>query len=301
MMNDFLTRFRILPLLVLVAMAAFAVRMGETVTDVKDLTASALAEVQPAAGNEPKADATNAPVKTPPSDKAAPAAASLSNDPGILPAADGEVQPSQDNQPKVTLPNPNASLPEVWADPANQQMADSPEQMQLLADLAKRRQQLEAREKALDTREALMKASEKQIDTKIAELTGLKDQIEKLLGQQQKEQNSKITSLVKIYEQMKPKEAAAIFNQMDMTVLLQVVSKMSERKSAPIIAAMDTQKANELTVRLTEMNKLPDQKPQARAQPQPTGFMGANTGAPLATPAPAGSAALPGLDALGRP
>jgi hypothetical protein len=95
---------------------------------------------------------------------------------------------------------------------------------------------------------------------------------------------------------MKPKEAATIFNQMDMNILLQVVSKMSTRKSAPVIAAMDTAKANELTVRLTEMNKLPDQK-------QPSGFMGANTGnnGPTPTAAPAGSAALPGLDALGQP
>lgn len=288
-----MTRFRLLPLLVLVAMLAFGVRMGETVSDVRDLTASALAETQPAAGTDAPAEAAK-PVIVAAADKPKPATAKteIADPEGEVLPANGEPQPSKGNQPKVSLPD--STLPEVWADPAQQQMADSPEQMQLLEDLAKRRQQLDSREKMLDTREALMKASEKQIDTKLTEMTELKDQIEKLLGQQEAEEEGKIKSLVKIYEGMKPKDAANIFNQMDMSVLLQVVSKMSERKSAPVIAAMDTARANELTVRLTEMNKLPEQK---------AGFMGATTapGGPTMTSAPEGSAPLPGLDALGRP
>lgn len=264
-MNRFFAHFRILPLLVLVAMLAFAVRVGETVTGFRDLAASAMAadeKTQPKA-EEPKTAAAE--------EKPADTAAETPNE----------------EKPEISLPE--ATLPEVWADPANQDMADSPEQMRLLEDLAKRRQQLDAREKSLDTREALLKASEKQIDEKITEMTELKDQIEKLLGQQETEETNRIKSLVKIYEGMKAKDAADIFNQMDMGVLLQVISKMSERKSAPIIAAMDTARANELTVRLTEMQKLPEQQQ----------FNG--MGGPTPTSAPPGSAALPGLDALGQP
>ncbi len=269
-MNEFFARFRILPLLVLVAMLAFAVRIGETVMDVRDITAEALAQEDPAAGDKQEAKPAEEPAK------------------GA--AKEGEAK----DVVKPAAKTEDSTLPEVWADPNQQDMADSPEQMKLLEDLGARRQQLDKREKALESREALMKASEKQIDTKIGELTELKKQIEELLGQQEKEQNSKIGSLVKIYEGMKAKEAAAIFNQMDMNILIQVVSNMSERKSAPIIASMDTAKANELTVRLTEMNRLPDQKTG--------GFMGANTsGGPAPTTAPAGSASLPGLDALGQP
>jgi len=272
-----MSRFRILPLLVLVALFAFAVRIGETVTDVRELTAEALAETKPASGEAAKEAAK---------ESAKPAASNIAPSP-----ADPE-GPQPSAQPEISLPD--ATLPEVWADPAAQDMADSPEQMRLLEDLAKRRQQLDSREKMLDTRDALMKATEKQIDEKIAEMTALKDQIVKLLGQQETEEKGKIQSLVKIYEGMKAKSAAEIFNQMDMNVMLQVISNMSERKSAPIIAAMDPAKANELTVRLTEMKKLPTT--------QPGGFMGASVGnGPQATAAPQGSAPLPGLDALGQP
>jgi flagellar motility protein MotE (MotC chaperone) len=57
---------------------------------------------------------------------------------------------------------------------------------------------------------------------------------------------------------MNPKDAAKIFNSLDMDVLLQVITKMSERKSAPIIAAMDEERARDVTILLAEQNKLPD-------------------------------------------
>lgn len=290
MESSLLTRFRLLPLLVLVAMLAFAVRISETVTDVRNLTASALAEEDAKKSEAPekedakKEDAKEAAKTEAKKDAKAEDKQAVEHDP-IDPNA-----PQPSPQPDVALPD--SSLPEVWADPASQTMSDSPEQMRLLEDLGKRREQLDSREKAMDTREAMMKAAEKQIDNKITEMAALKDQIEKLLGQQETEENGKIESLVKIYAGMKPKDAAAIFDQMDMSVLLQVIAKMPERKSSAIMAVMDRSKANELTIRLTEMKKLPEQK---------SGFMGTNTGGPSPTSAPEGSAPLPGLDALGQP
>lgn len=271
-MNELLSRFRLLPLLVIVATLAFAVRVGETYTGVRSMAASAIAaDEKPAADKKEEAKTEEG-----------------SKDKKAVEKTEGEKKPEEAKAEKPKVNVPEGALPEVWADPAQQEMSDSPEQQQLLEDLAKRREQLKSREKALDTREAMMKAAENQLDEKIKELTDLKRQIEQLLGQQDVEENNRIMSLVKIYEGMKPKDAANIFNQMNMTVLLKVVSKMSERKVAPIIAAMDTAKANELTVQLTEMKKLPEQT------------MDALEGNPVATPAPEGSASLPGLDALGQ-
>ncbi|MBU6234466.1 MAG: flagellar protein FlbB [Alphaproteobacteria bacterium] len=282
-MNELLSRFRLLPLLVLVASLAFAVRVGETYTGVKTLAASAIAEE--AVAEKAKPEEAAADKKT--DDKKA----DDKKAEDAKPAEGGQAKEEASAKPKVTVPD--GALPEVWADPAKENMADSPEQMQLMEDLGKRREQLNAREKALDTREAMMAAAEKQIDDKLQELSELKKQIEQLLGQQDVEENNRIASLVKIYEGMKPKDAANIFNQMEMGVLLKVVSKMSERKVAPIIAAMDTTKANDLTVQLTEMKKLPEQQTSRQGQGQGDG--------PTPTEAPEGSAALPGLDALGQP
>lgn len=133
----------------------------------------------------------------------------------------------------------------------------SDSEVELLQALSQRREELDKREKKLQGREALLQAAEQQVDRKIAELKSLRTDIEKLLGQQSKEEQERIESLVKIYESMKPKEAAAIFNTLEMDVLLSVLSHMSERRSAPIIAAMTPDKAREITIKLSEQKQLP--------------------------------------------
>ncbi len=141
----------------------------------------------------------------------------------------------------------------------------SADEIQVLQSLARRREEIEKREQKLAAQEALLKAAEQEVDRKIAELNKLRTEIETLLGQQQTMEDERILSLVKIYENMKPKEAAAIFNTLDMDVLLAVIGKMSERRSSPIIANMDTDRARLVTIRLAEQRKLPD----ANTKPAP--------------------------------
>ena len=57
---------------------------------------------------------------------------------------------------------------------------------------------------------------------------------------------------------MKPKDAANIFNELDLQVLLDVMQNMKERKLAPIVAAMDTKRARTLTRELAERGKIPE-------------------------------------------
>lgn len=133
----------------------------------------------------------------------------------------------------------------------------SASEIEVLQSLSKRREDIDRREKVLTQREALLSAAEQEVDHKIAELNKLKGEIENLLGQQQKLEDERITSLVKIYEGMKPKEAATIFNTLDMDVLLPVISRMSERKSGPIMASMDPEKARLVTIRLAQQRELP--------------------------------------------
>ncbi len=130
-------------------------------------------------------------------------------------------------------------------------------ELDVLQSLAKRRDELDAREKKLAENEALLKAAEKEVDRKVDELGKLKAEMEKLLGQQKTAEEGRITSLVKIYENMKPKEAARIFDTLDMDILLDVIGRMSERKSSPILASMNPDKARDVTIKLAEQRRLP--------------------------------------------
>jgi flagellar motility protein MotE (MotC chaperone) len=128
-------------------------------------------------------------------------------------------------------------------------------------------QDLDKREQQIGQREALLKAAGVEVDRKIAELNKLRSELEDLLNKQKTSEDERITSLVKIYENMKPKDAANIFNTLDMNVLLPVIGKISERKASPILAAMDPDKAREVTIKLAEQRKLPtlDDSKKAKA------------------------------------
>lgn len=113
--------------------------------------------------------------------------------------------------------------------------------------LAERRTELETREKELDMRTTLLDAAEKRLEERSAELKALEEKIGKMVDDNKTAEQQQFVSLVAMYENMKPKDAATIFNQLDMPVLLGVAKAMNPRKMAPILAKMDPLKAKALT------------------------------------------------------
>ena len=130
-------------------------------------------------------------------------------------------------------------------------------EIEILQQLGLRRDQLDAREQEMDLRNGLLHAAEGRIDQKIAELQKLRSIIDSLIKKYDKEQDAKLESLVKIYENMKPKDAARIFEDLELDTLLEVSERMKERKLAGIIAKMSPQKAREITVELRRLRNLP--------------------------------------------
>ena len=116
-------------------------------------------------------------------------------------------------------------------------------ELDLLQKLSERREVLEARERDLRMREDLARAAEQRLDTKSAELEKLKSAIRALVKTHSDAEERKLKRLVKIYENMKPKDAARIFDKLAMDILLDVIRRMREAKTAAIMAKMDAAKA----------------------------------------------------------
>lgn len=133
----------------------------------------------------------------------------------------------------------------------------TPTEVEILQRLQERREQLDSRGRELDQREAMLTAAETRFDQKITELQNLKKEIQGLLTQANAEQQAQLDSLVKIYETMKPADAAKIFNNLENDVLLNVISRMKEAKVAPVFAAMDEKRAQEVTILLAARKRLP--------------------------------------------
>jgi flagellar motility protein MotE (MotC chaperone) len=130
------------------------------------------------------------------------------------------------------------------------------EEIDLLQKLSARRKEINRRYGDLKSREALLAVAEQRIDQKISELEILRKSIEDLMLLQDEQEEAQIRSLVKIYENMKPKDAAQIFEELDMWVLLEVIDRMKERKSAPILAKLTPGRAKTITIELAQRRDL---------------------------------------------
>lgn len=133
----------------------------------------------------------------------------------------------------------------------------SKSEIEVLERLVERRAELDRRGEELDMRDNLLKATETRIDEKINKLKEMETTLNALLKLHDDQEKAQMESLVKIYEKMKPKDAARIFNDLDMDILIDVASAIKEAKMASILAAMNSSRANKLTVELATRRQLP--------------------------------------------
>ncbi len=136
-------------------------------------------------------------------------------------------------------------------------------EVDVLSSLTRRRAELDARERGLAMRENLLTAGEGRVDQKIAALKALQTQMQSLLAQRDAAQQAQIASLIKSYgpDGMKPAQAAAIFNTMPDEVLLPIAKGMKPGDLGTIMAKMNPDAAQKLTVKLAALLKLPESSP----------------------------------------
>lgn len=240
---NWMSRLRVMPLLVVVAALSFGVRFGEFVTGVSSDPGSAKAQatVSKNMPEEPLKETIEKAVNKNKKEENS----TLSENKETLKAVPNVE--SKESGEKIN-----------WKDSTDSDIEFSEVRMELFQDLSARRKGLQGQERELAVREALLKAAEQEINQKYKELVSLRSEIQDLLIEQSEEEKARVNSLVKIYEGMKPKDAARIFNTLDLDVLLRVVSQMSERKSAPILASMSADRARTLTMMLMEQKSLPN-------------------------------------------
>jgi len=122
----------------------------------------------------------------------------------------------------------------------------------VLLELRQRRQELDAREATLADRESLLAAADMKLSARVGELQSLQKKLEGLDAAHQQQEDNAWQGLVKVYETMKPRDAATIFNELGMPVLLAVVGRMKEAKASAILAAMSPDKARDVTTQLAQ-------------------------------------------------
>jgi flagellar motility protein MotE (MotC chaperone) len=167
--------------------------------------------------------------------------------------------------PEVTKPEGTMVVPA-------QGQPVSPSERAILERLQSRRQELDARAREIDIRESLLKAAEKRIESKVQEMKAVESRIATVNEQKTEADAAHFKGIVTMYENMKPKDAAKVFDRLEMPVLYQIASQIVPRKMSDILGLMSPEAAERLT---TEMARRagPDKSASAADLPKIEGKM----------------------------
>jgi flagellar motility protein MotE (MotC chaperone) len=142
-----------------------------------------------------------------------------------------------------------------------------PGERAILERLQDRRQQLDARVREMEMRESLLQATEKRLEARLTELKAIEARINAIVQQRDEDELKRFKGIVTMYENMKPKEAARIFDRLDLKILVDVSTQMKPATMSAILAQMAPEAAERLTVELA--SRAAAQKMQAaEALPQ---------------------------------
>jgi flagellar motility protein MotE (MotC chaperone) len=165
-------------------------------------------------------------------------------DPDITGATHGEPK----DAPKPAAPESKPEGAPVKMDEAQPQVSAS--ERAILERLQSRRQEIEARQREIDIRESLLKSAEKRIENKVEEMKAVESRISTTQAEQKAAEAQRMKGLVTMYEGMKPKDAARVFDRLEMGVLIEIASAIAPRKMSDILGLMSPEAAERLTVEM---------------------------------------------------
>ncbi len=164
-----------------------------------------------------------------------------------------DITGSVKKEEKKEEPKPAAEAPKpdgVVVFPDQNPQTVSPSERAILERLQARRQELEQRAREIEIRESLLKSAEKRIEGRVEEAKATEAKISTATGQKAEQDAARFKSIITMYEGMKPKDAAKVFDRLEMSVLYDIASQIAPRKMSDILGLMQPEAAERLTVEL---------------------------------------------------
>jgi flagellar motility protein MotE (MotC chaperone) len=183
--------------------------------------------------------------------------------PAAAPEPSGAGAPSETPTAEAKSPAGQCPAPS-FADQAGLSQSE----VQVLQALGERRKALDARAAEIETKADVLGAAEKRVEARLAELKKLEAQVQAMLGTLDAQEQQRIDGLVNVYQRMKPKEAATIFDGLDDETLTKVASRMKQQNLAEIMGKMSPERARKLTRALANLR---DAAPPSPTTPQRPG------------------------------
>lgn len=112
-----------------------------------------------------------------------------------------------------------------------------------LSKLTARSKELDAREEEISRQEAELAKMKEELEKRLAELSDVRGKISDMLADRVKGDEQKIETLVQVYSNMKPIQAAKIFESMDQDLAVEILAKMKKKNAADIMNLIKPDKA----------------------------------------------------------
>lgn len=156
---------------------------------------------------------------------------------------------------QTTQTSPQATPP-ILQEPSKRLFSD--EEINLLQQLDKRRVDLDRREQALRVREKLVDLAENRLNARIEAMQTLQTALDAELKSLSGKDENQLATLAKIYENMRPGNAATVLNRLDNAIIFDLFTRMKNKSTANIMNNMDPDKARDISRMLAEHSKLPN-------------------------------------------
>jgi flagellar motility protein MotE (MotC chaperone) len=117
----------------------------------------------------------------------------------------------------------------------------------VLAEMSRRQAEAERRERELELREARLTAAEAVVKSQIATLSQMRGELEQLASKEGDAASSDIEALVSLYSNMRPQQAAKVFDRLEAARAATILLRIPDRQAGPILAQMDPQAALAVT------------------------------------------------------
>ncbi|MCC2679246.1 MAG: hypothetical protein K0R29_1822 [Pseudobdellovibrio sp.] len=120
-----------------------------------------------------------------------------------------------------------------------------------LFKLADRKKQLDKREEELTKQAAQLEKQKAELAEKLAQLEDVRAKISAALQDRIKADDGKVEVLVQMYTNMKPAQAAKVFESLDEDLVIEILSRMKKKSAADILNLIKPEKAQLFAERYT--------------------------------------------------
>lgn len=141
--------------------------------------------------------------------------------------------PTQERTPAAVDPAATALAP----------VTESKEELDHLSNLRDKKKELDAREEEIARVEAELQKQQEELSSKVKELQETRQYISQMLQERVKGDETKVETLVQMYSNMRPPQAAKVFETLDEDLAIEILGRMKKKSAADIMNLLKPEKA----------------------------------------------------------